>query len=76
MIKLKLWIFKLWELWNFSQKKNKKTCYIMMKEYYEIWVGKIIALNGEKNEKKNTSLHVKGKKLENQTTLLFTSSRT
>ena len=26
--------------------------------------------------KKNTSLHVKGKKLENQTTLLFTSSRT
>jgi len=24
----------------------------MMKEYYEIWVGKIIALNGEKNEKK------------------------
>jgi len=48
----------------------------MMKEYYEIWVGKIIALNGEKNEKKNTSLHVKGKKLENQTTLLFTSSRT
>jgi hypothetical protein len=48
-----------------------------MKEYYEIWVGKIIALNGEKNEKKkNTSLYVKGKKLENQTTLLFTSSRT
>ena len=34
------------------QKKEKKTCYIMMKEYYEIWVGKIIALNGEKNEKK------------------------
>jgi hypothetical protein len=32
-----------------------------MKEYYEIWVGKIIALNGEKNEKKNTSLYVKGK---------------
>jgi hypothetical protein len=47
-----------------------------MKEYYEIWVGKIIALNGEKNEKKKTSLYVKGKKLENQTALLFTSSRT
>jgi hypothetical protein len=29
---------------------TKKTCYIIMKEYYEIWVGKIIALNGEKNE--------------------------
>jgi len=55
---------------------TKKTCYIIMKEYYEIWVGKIIALNGEKNEKKKTSLYVKGKKLENQTALLFTSSRT
>lgn len=42
----------------------------MMKENYVIWVGKINALNGEKNNKKKTLLYVKIKKLKNWIALL------